>query len=478
MPGWYFKVGSTTTGVAAWRLRNAGERARKKAPGNPSRRRIDQALKCERKLRAKMVNAYDAGRRKPLRRLINIYITSYNVRLAHVYRANLKRKKHLRLPLRDLAHKAHEVDLLRPCAEPVKTFRVPKEGGGTREITAPGMLNMARSMILASVLKLARDRIPGNAYYTGNGGRSAAIKVVEELVANPDNKWLVENDIADFFGSFDEANIIVMLREVLPLDPRAVAYTALASHMNYPSESKRGKQGGRTNFLRARKRPHTTRTRRQTGIVPYPNGCSVSSGIRSIKEIPTAGKDRCGLPQGFPASPIIAELLVAPSLAGRGVIYADNIMNTFATLAEVRENDKALMAVLADHRAGPFKLKPHTIRRLDWGADVLGIHIKKRQGSLTTGPTERALKKFLKETWTDPATTRRTGKKINVPKLKKRAASMARAMPLEDEAKYWLELLAEDRLDYLVKIPHQRVDPRSLLLRNQDELDTWCEIRA
>ena len=136
------------------------------------------------------------------------------------------------------------------------------------------------------------------------------------------------------------------------------------------------------------------------------------------------------------------------------------------------------MAVLADHRAGSFKLKPHTIRRLDWGADVLGIHIKKKRGSLTTGPTERALKKFLKETWTDPATTRRTGKKINMPKLKKRAVCMARAMPLEDEAKYWLELLAEDRLDYLVKIPHQRVDPRSLLLRNQDELDTWCEIRA
>ena len=50
------------------RLRNAGDRAREKAPGNPSRRRIERALKCERKLRAKMVNAYDAGRRKPLRR--------------------------------------------------------------------------------------------------------------------------------------------------------------------------------------------------------------------------------------------------------------------------------------------------------------------------------------------------------------------------------------------------------------------------
>ena len=66
-----------------------------------------------------------------------------------------------------------------------KRIRLPKEGGGTREITAPGMLNMARSMILASVLKLARDQIPGNAYYTGNGGHSSAINVVEELAAIP-----------------------------------------------------------------------------------------------------------------------------------------------------------------------------------------------------------------------------------------------------------------------------------------------------
>ena len=452
------------------RLRIAANTAPQRCPGKPARRRIERASKCERNLWAKMVTARDAGRRGFLKRLINIYITSYDVRLTCVHQANLKCKKCRRLPLRDLAAIAHNVNLLRPCAEPVNTFRVPKDDGGVREISVPTITNKARSKILASVLKLARDQVPGNAYYTGNGGRSAAVERVTELVADRDNKWLVEQDIVDFFGSFDEAAVVEMLQDLLPIDPRAVVYTALASQMNYPSESRRGRQGGRSNFLRTRKRSHTTRTRRQTGIVPHPFGSPVHINTESTKVTPTAGKDRCGLPQGFPASPLIAELLVTPSLAGRAVIYADNVIDTFATLAEVRENDKALVAVLADHRAGPFQLKTPTIRRLDWGADVLGTHIRKKQGTVTTGPTEAALARFYRETWLKPAEARKAGGKLNKAKLTKKGRGMARAMPVDAEAQAWLELAAEYRPRLLAGWRPEEVRVRNRELRMHYDL--------
>ena len=88
------------------------------------------------------------------------------------------------------------------------------------------------------------------------------------------------------------------------------------------------------------------------------------------------------MPQGFPASPIIAELLVAPSLAERGVIYADNIIDGFATLKQVQGNDHALAAILTSHHVGLFKLKPPAKGRLDKGVDVLGIHVRKQKEKL------------------------------------------------------------------------------------------------
>jgi hypothetical protein len=169
------------------------------------------------------------------------------------------------------------------------------------------------------------------------------------------------------------------------------------------------------------------------------------------------------LPQGFPASPIIAELLVAPSLAGHGVVYADNIIDSFTTLDEVRENDKALAAILTNHRAGFFKLKPPVKMRLDQGADVLGIHVRKQKGTVLVEPTEKAMGQLYDEIWIKPATARRSGEKINVTKLKRKAIGMVRAMPLDNETRFWLKLLAPLHLDHLLRLPQNEIDPESLL---------------
>ena len=431
-----------------------------------------------------MADAYRDRRRRPLRRLINVYITSYDVRLAHAHRANQNSKRNERLPPRELPGIAHRVNLLRPCDEPVRVIRIKKDGGGFREITVPGIVNKTRSMILKSVLKLARDRIPGNAHYTGNGGNKAAVRRIKEMVADPAMKWLVESDIRDFFGMFDDEAVVAMICELLPIDPRAVRYTALASHMNYPSGPKRSRweqQGGRSNYLRSRKRTHTPRTRRQAGLAQHPNGCPVDNmgmDTGSTRAVPTVGNGRRGLPQGLPASPLIAELLVAPSLAGHGVVYCDNVFQVSATLGEARTNDEALVAVLRDHRAGPFSLKPQVRRRLDHGADVLGTRMKKKRGVVTTGPTKGALRRFREETWSKPAAQRKAGKKLNKAKLIKKGRGMARAMPVDAEARWWLEQAAIVRPDQLTKWQPEevRVQPQFEIMH--DYLVTFCGFAA
>ena len=102
-------------------------------------------------------------------------------------------------------------------------------------------------------------------------------------------------------------------------------------------------------------------------------------------------------------------------------------------------------------------------RRLDQGADVLGIHISKQNKKVIIEPTEKAMGQLYDEIWIKPATARRSGKKINVTKLKRKAIGMIKAMPLDNETRHWLKFLAPIHLDYLLRLPQNEIDPESLL---------------
>ena len=262
-------------------VENGGRTSNSEKNRDPAALRIDSALKREREMWASMFAAFLSGKRGRLKRLISIYVTSYDVRLAHAYRANRKNKKRLRLPLRELPAIAYRVNLLEPCDELVHVVHVPRASGGTREITVPGILNKIGSMIFASVLRIARNAIPQNAFYTGNSGVKAAREEVVKMVEEPDKRWFVENDIRDYFGSFNDGAVVELIREILPVDSRVIRNVALASNLNYqrPPRRRRRVRGGRTNFLRTRNRPRQPTTRRQTGTVPHPvTGCNVRHG--------------------------------------------------------------------------------------------------------------------------------------------------------------------------------------------------------
>lgn len=471
-----------------------------------------------------MVAAKD-GPRRILRRRINVYFTNYDVRLALIFGANKRTKKHKRIPLRELPAFARRVDVLKLCDEIVRVYRKPKAGGGHREISVPGILNTARSLILKKLVTLARCRIPENAFYTGNGGIEAALAEIVKAVGESRIKWLAEYDVRDFYGSFDANAVVEGLHELIPIDRRVIRHTALASQMNYSDQSREQRrkirrkrrqrnrrENRRTRATNETSNPGTTAgespppiregprprveakpsatTRRgnsdrntpagatsvspnaseNTGFVDCPTSlCSL--GYRgSVKSNRTARKVRRGLPQGFPASPYVAELLVAPALAGHGTTYADNIFGVGATLAEARENEERLAAILRDHPAGLFSLKPPGVRRLDWGADILGVRVRKRRGVVTVAPTKDAAKKFKLETWTKPALARRAGRKINKAKLKRMGLGMARSMPISDELMWHLEGIVEHRPDMLARCRPKQVRIRKDFALNSIEL--------
>ena len=143
-----------------------------------------------------------------------------------------------------------------------------------------------------------------------------------------------------------------------------------------------------------------------------------------------------------------------------------------------RDFDEALVAVLRDHRAGPFSLKPQVRRRLDHGADVLGTRMKKKRGVVTTGPTKGALRRFREETWLKPAAQRKAGKKLNKAKLIKKGRGMAQAMPVDAEARWWLEQAAIVRPDQLTKLRSSdvRIQPKYDCMH--DYLVTFCGFAA
>ena len=73
---------------------------------------------------------------------------------------------------------------------------------------------------------------------------------------------------------------------------------------------------------------------------------------------------------------------------------------------------------------------------------------------------------------------RKAGKKLNKAKLKKKGIGMARAMPVDAEAKWWLEQAAIVRPDQLTKwqLEEVRVQPQFEIMH--DYLVTFCGFAA
>ncbi len=455
--------GFTPDAPGAHRRDNRGRKANKRA-----RRRISRAKVRSATMLRRSRAAYDGGRRRTLGHLNRLYLDSYHVLLAAVDRANRKLPPARRLPARELEAVARRIDLRQRCAEPVRVRWVRKASGGRRPICDLGIENRARALVVRDLLGLARDRIPANAYYTGNGGMKAAMGDIAEQVGRPDVKWVGLIDVVDMFGSFDVGAVATSLARIANV-PKDVIENVMASRLNFAEPARRTRR--RSNHLRGRTRPLRGRaTRRKTDHrEDGRSGRSAHVSLGHINLEDTASRGPRGLPQGSPVSPLLAELLLAPTLARFGVSYADDVIAASATRSGIREATETLRRALRRHHVGRFELRMKE-RRLCDGANVLGAHFRKRRGVLTIQPTKEALQRFRHTTLVNPASEKRAGRKINKEKIRQVAQGMVEAMPLSDEGRFLMQVMADVRPEIVANWRPGRFDIRNRVVNLREDL--------
>ncbi len=108
---------------------------------------------------------------------------------------------------------------------------------------------------------------------------------------------------------------------------------------------------------------------------------------------------RRGLPQGSAASPLVAEMLLAPLLAdlptcGAWIGYADNFLAMGKSEEDVVSMTSAFWGAVKAHPAGPLRLKPPFCTSRGVPFDFLGHRLRPLDGQVQILPSPENLAKF------------------------------------------------------------------------------------
>ena len=111
-------------------------------------------------------------------------------------------------------------------------------------------------------------------------------------------------------------------------------------------------------------------------------------------------KAQRGIPQGSAASPLVAEVLLAPMIylipeIGGIVAYADNILLLAKSKEDVVSMSNALWSALKAHPAGPFQPKVKHFQATE-PIDFLGHRFTRANGVVRIDPTPQNTAKFTK----------------------------------------------------------------------------------
>jgi hypothetical protein len=243
---------------------------------------------------------------------------------------------------------AGEIRPWRDCGEAVRVVEVPKASGGVRQTLQFGVKRSALSHLCRDVLEIVWGPSPLDYNRRGKGSH-AAICVARFSIENA-NCWVGVADIKDAFPSFRQDGIAACV----PLSKSVIRSSLLISED--------------TTFV-------------------------VSQGLALSK----SDRDRLrrGLPQGAPASSLIASNLIGRAISpfAHDVMmlhYADNILVARDTEEEAIATISTLSAHLKGHLVGDLTLHQIKIGHTDKGVPFLGYRI-------TTDP-----KKDCYSTWAFP----------------------------------------------------------------------------
>ncbi len=332
--------------------------------------RLRNARKHEEKLRGKIEQAHQAGKRKWAEQLTRLYLMSHDARYVATVRANRELKPHRRVPDERLPEIAANLDPWRGSTEEVVVHFKPKASNehDFRPIMDFGIENRALQYLVWAALEAQADLHPHQ--FATRVGRPSAAKVVKDALA-AGFCFGAHIDISDCYPSFDGE----VVPDLLPLPEEVTRNVLLARHLNMSL-------GNLTHAL---------------GL----EGASADS-VKDYADIADAylPEARRGIPQGSAVSPLVIDLLLAPAipeLSGNGtvVVYADD----FLVMAREENDAASILTALDDaligHPAGP--LRPRIVAELRPSTtefEFLGYVFRRNGGEVSVAPSSKNLGKF------------------------------------------------------------------------------------
>ena len=311
--------------------------------------------------------AHRAGNWRQLRYLTQQYLTSYDARLAATRLASRKMRWDRRPKKTQLRSIAENLNAFQGTREEVRLILIPKGPDKFRPTLEFGIENRALQYLVLSVLYAVSELHPRQ--FATRGGVPAAIaKVAKAMKAG--NVHASEIDINNFYASFDGNKLV----ELVPVQKRVIMRVMLSEHLA---------------ILPGKSLHHTT----ASCIGP----ADTDQGELAPLEKYLADARR-GIPQGSAASPILAEMLLAPLLfqvptGGEVVAYADNILVMTKTESVAVAMTESLRIALKKHPAGQLWPK---IKSFPQGGPIefLGHRLLTDDGGLRIQPTAENREKF------------------------------------------------------------------------------------
>jgi hypothetical protein len=299
--------------------------------------------------------------------LIQQHLTSFDARLAATRLAASKMRWYRRPKETELKTIAKSLNAFQGTREEVR-LRLIKKGANTFRPTLDfGIEHRALQHLVLSVLYAIAELHPRQ-FATRGGVAGAIAQAMDAMRAG--YVHVHEIDIKDFYASFDGNKLV----ELVPVQKKVIERVLLSEHLNIvPS-----------------KLHH---------IKSCFGAADTVQGVVSPLEKYLA-EARRGIPQGSAASPLLAELLLAPLLfqvpAGDTVVvvaYADNILVMAKTASDADAMTNSLRLALKKHPAGPLWPK---IKTFPPGGPIefLGHRLAAHGGKVRAQPTPENQKKF------------------------------------------------------------------------------------
>lgn len=271
------------------------------------------ALKAD-QLFQEVARAQSKGQEGKLANLTKAIFHSPQVRMAALIQAYKPEDK---LSFEQLSRIAADLSYFRPCHETIWAWKEPKSSGvGFRSLCEFGIRRRSGQLVVRALLDARFGPDPCDAMAKGQGCDRMSDLVVTEMQRHP--TWICA-DIENFYGSVGQEGVVALLGL-----PKAVV----------------------ANFVFA-----------PAGVVTAPR-------ILSNERMPLSSDEavRLGLPQGSLVSPMIAGLLIGPTLrsliaADQVRFYGDDILIWTSSYREAEKVVIALTDALKAHPAGPFPLR-------------------------------------------------------------------------------------------------------------------------